>query len=139
MHIPPGQWIDFAEKTLWKDQYMESYLKVINDYQYRIIMILGAHAHPAEIRAPVSSRYPDLSLPILLTPSVTPIAFMMPSYTIMNFKPSTQRNKPSPYVTWRYLQLLDYIIYQLPSFTTLDPQTQYGMYISDVSSIRNFT
>jgi hypothetical protein len=19
MHIPPGQWIDFAEKTLWKD------------------------------------------------------------------------------------------------------------------------
>ena len=76
----------------------------LNQYKSRILMILGAHAHPAEIRAPVSSRYPDFNVTILLTPSVTPMAFMMPAYSIIDFKKSVATpNKPVPYVIWRFL------------------------------------
>lgn len=121
MHIPPGQWIDFAEKTLWKDEYMETYMRVLNNYKSRILMILGAHAHPAEIRAPVSSRYPDFNVTILLTPSVTPMAIMMPAYSIIDFKKEQEGSRPVPYVIWRFLQLHDYTIYQYATFTTLDP------------------
>jgi hypothetical protein len=102
---------------------MDTYLRVMNQYKSRILMILGAHAHPAEIRAPVSSRYPDFNVTIMLTPSVTPMAFMMPAYSIIDFKKSSSSsNKPVPYVIWRFLQLHEYIISQLGLYSTLDPQ-----------------
>ena len=71
---------------MWKDQYMDSYLRLLNLYKSRIIIILGGHVHTAEIDAPVSSRYPDFNVTILLTPSITPGGFMMPSYSIIDFK-----------------------------------------------------
>ena len=118
---------------------METYLRVMNQYKSRILMILGAHAHPAEIRAPVSSRYPEFNVTILLTPSVTPMAFMMPAYSIIDFKKSAGSSKPVPYVIWRFLQLHEYILSQLALYSTLDPQVEYGLSLDNADSIRAFT
>jgi hypothetical protein len=82
---------------------MNSYLGLFNDYQDRIIMILSAHAHPGEIRAPVSSRYPDLSLVLMMTPSISPLGFIQPAYTILDLKTAAlPGNKPAPSAIWRF-------------------------------------
>jgi hypothetical protein len=94
---------------------MASYLEVINKYQSKVIMILCAHAHPGEIRAPKSARYPDLNITIMMTPSVSPIGLMSPAYTILDL------NEFKPSATWRFLQMQDYIMYQWPYFNTLNP------------------
>jgi hypothetical protein len=84
MHIPPGHWFQTGEEIYWKDKYMNTYLGVFAKYQSRILLMMSAHAHPGEVRAPISSRYPDLNLTILMNPSVSPIGLMMPSYTILD-------------------------------------------------------
>ena len=56
MHIPPGQWWDTHWKKYWKDDILDAYLALFATYQSRIIMLLSAHAHPGEVRAPVSAK-----------------------------------------------------------------------------------
>jgi len=96
--------------------------------------MMSAHAHPGEIRAPVSSRYPSLSLPILMNPSVSPIGLMMPSYSILDLP-----HFGVPKIYWRSLNLLDYYVTQIPLFYTNDPQQQYNISLGEVSTIRTFT
>lgn len=88
MHIPPGQWYQTSDRAYWKDQYMQTYLEIFAKYQQRIIMVLGAHAHPGEIRAPLSERYPELNLTILMTPCVAPLGLLNPGYTVIDLPKS---------------------------------------------------
>jgi len=122
------------EEVYWKDEFMESYLAVFAKYNDRIKLIMSAHAHPGEIRAPLSSRYPSLSLPILMNPSVSPLGFIMPAYTILDLPLSS-----SPTVTWRFLQLLEYFVTQYPMFETFDLQKSLNVDLGNVTSIRAFS
>ena len=84
-------------------------------------MILSAHAHPGEIRAPKSSRYPDLDIVIMMTPGVSPLGFIQPAYTVLDLLPSASvPSKIEAKAVWRFLQLHNYILYEWASFTTLD-------------------
>ena len=56
-------------------------------------MILSGHVHPGEIRAPKSSRYPNLNIKIMMTPSVTPDGFMNPGYTILDLNESNPKRQ----------------------------------------------
>ena len=83
---------------------MQTYLGIIAKYQQRIIMVLGAHAHPGEIRAPLSERYPELSLTILMTPCVSPLGLLNPGYTVIDIaKSSSTKSGFNPIAVWRYL------------------------------------
>ncbi|TNV78371.1 hypothetical protein FGO68_gene16121 [Halteria grandinella] len=135
MHIPPGQWFQVGLDTYWKDKYLESYLGVIAKYQDSVSMILAAHAHPGEVRAPKSTRYPDLDVTIMMTPSISPLGLLQPGYSILDF-PVQAGLYPS--AVWRYLQLHDYIIYQWPSFSTLDIQQSFNITLGNAPSIRAF-
>ena len=101
MHIPPGHWYQLGEEVYWKDEYMSSYLGVLSNAT-NILLMMSAHAHPGEVRAPVSSRYPQLALPIIMNPSVSPIGLMMPSYAVLD----VPKTETAPKVIWRSLNLL---------------------------------
>ena len=96
-------------------------------------MILGAHAHPGEIRAPVSSRHPDLELVIMMTPSTAPLGLLQPGYTIIDITPNTTS------AVWRFLQLHEYILYEYQDFITLDVQKEFSVNLANATSIRAFT
>jgi hypothetical protein len=97
-------------------------------------MILAGHAHPGEVRSPVSQRYPDLNLTIMMTPSISPLGFLQPGYTILDLP-----NNAPPTALWRYLQLHNYIIYEWPTFVTTDIQKAFNISLGDSASIRAFT
>ena len=54
--------------------------------QSKIVMILGAHIHQADIRAPISNKYSDLNIPLILTPSVSPYFDNNPGYTVLDLE-----------------------------------------------------
>jgi hypothetical protein len=134
MHIPPGHWYQLGEEVYWKDEFMDSYLGLFTKYNDRIKLMMSAHAHPGEVRAPVSARYPKLSLPIAMNPSISPIGLMNPSYSILDMPKGA-----SPYLVWRSLNLFEYHVTQLHLFTTIDPQSRFNLSLSSTSSIREFT
>jgi hypothetical protein len=65
-------------------------------------MLLGAHIHQAEIQAPISTSSPSFALPLILTPSVSPIYFTNPGYTIMDLEKSDSGKWESNMVNWRF-------------------------------------
>jgi hypothetical protein len=119
MHIPPGQWWQTDQTDYWRDEILDSYLALFAKYQNRIIMLLSAHAHPGEVRAPVSVKQPNLELVIMMTPSISPLGLLQPGYTIIDVTPSTTK------AVWRFLQLHNYILYRWPSFQTVDLENDY--------------
>ena len=82
-------------------------------------MLLSAHAHPGEVRAPVSAKQPDLDLVIMMTPCLAPYSFFQPGYTIIDVTPSTTK------AVWRFLQLHNYILFRLPTFKTVNLKKDY--------------
>ena len=51
-------------------------------------MLLGAHIHEADIRAPYSQTYPDLKVVHYATPSISPIFGNNPGYSVMEIEGS---------------------------------------------------
>jgi len=52
MHIPPGLWYAGKDEQFWKNDSMDAFLDIITKYQNRIHLLVGAHIHSGEIRAP---------------------------------------------------------------------------------------
>jgi hypothetical protein len=119
MHIPPGQWWQTSQTNYWKDDILDAYLALFATYQSRIIMLLSAHAHPGEVRAPVSVKQPNLDLVIMMTPSVAPLGFIQPGYTLIDVTATTTK------AVWRFLQLNNYILYRWPTYQTVDLEKDY--------------
>ena len=95
---------------------MVIYLGVISNAS-NVLLMMSSHVHPGEVRTPMSFRYPNLALPIVMNPSVSPIGLMMPSSTILEVPKAD-----APKVIWRSLDLLQYYVTQLPIYTTTDLQ-----------------
>ena len=69
---------------------MDSFLEVVERFQDRVIILLGAHVHSGEIRAPLSFLNKDLTnLTVMMTPGVAPIFNNNPGYTIMDIDTSS--------------------------------------------------
>ena len=58
---------------------------VIEQYQDQILMILGAHVHTTDIRSPKSANFPNVTTPILMAPSISPIHSNNPGYSVLDF------------------------------------------------------
>jgi len=101
MHIPPGMWFFSRDEQFWKNDSMDAFFEVITKYQDRIHIMLGAHVHSGEIRAPLSFLNKELTnLTLMMTPGVAPIFNNNPGYTLMNFDDDSISK-----VHWRFLQL----------------------------------
>lgn len=86
MHIPPALFFFKEVEDFWIAEYKETLLELLNKYQSKIVMILGAHIHQADIRAPISNKYSDLNIPLILTPSVSPYFDNNPGYTVLDLE-----------------------------------------------------
>ena len=61
------------------------------------MLILGAHVHLGEIRAPLSSLNPELlNLTLMMTPGLSPIFGNNPGYTILDIDEDEIK------ATWRF-------------------------------------
>jgi hypothetical protein len=82
---------------------MDAFLEVIERFQDRVVIMLGAHVHSGEIRAPLSFLNKGLTnLTVMMTPGVAPIFNNNPGYTIMDVDPSSQLIND---LSWRFFQL----------------------------------
>jgi hypothetical protein len=58
-------------------------LGILDTHQARVQLVAGAHIHRNEFRDPLSMLYSNLSVPFLITPSISPDYLNNPSYTKM--------------------------------------------------------
>lgn len=134
MHIPPGMWYYTKDQQFWKNESIDTFLEIVSKYQDRILILLGAHVHSGEIRAPLSFLHKDLTnLTIMMTPGVAPIFKNNPGYTILSLKDFDMEAK------WRFFQLNEYIFLKRQDFITIEPEELFGFKLSDSSSIRAFS
>lgn len=90
----------------------------MDKHQSKIKMVLGAHIHEADVRAPISKSFPDLKVVQFATPSVSPIFNNNPGYTIMEIRESSNHISM---MEWRYFNLYQYTLFKYKSFLTIDP------------------
>ena len=95
----------------------------------------------ADIRAPVSTTYPNNNNTIFISPSISPKYQSNPGYTVMdmNILHSPMDLLPGiPKITStvRFFEISDYIYLQKESFRQYDLESYFGMTLTNPVSIR---
>jgi hypothetical protein len=106
---------------------------VLNRYQSSILFINGGHIHESEFRSSISKNFPDLNVAVLVTPSLTPLFYNNPGYTVADFNKGIVSN-----LHMRHFQLFEYIFLSSKRFTTIDFESLFGFSINQPDSIRSF-
>ena len=133
MHIPPGLvYTPSATSQFWKDEFQDPYLDLLSSYNDLILLQVGSHIHRASL------KQPNLAIaPLLLTPSISPIYFNNPSFTVLDVKAGDYT------ITTHSLQLWIYSLtsfkwwyktkVKMPDFEFLKKSTFfYGMYFGKI-------
>jgi hypothetical protein len=102
MHIFPGLFYLTEIQTFWYDNFLEEFLSTVHEYQQKIIFITGAHIHFADLRAPLYSKYPDMNVTMIISPSVSPIFSNNPGYSIVDFGSAAAPTLITRF-TWNFL------------------------------------
>ena len=95
-------------------------------------MISAAHVHRVEFLAPKSSMYPDINVPILISPSVSPIFMNNPAFSRLDISESGEIKVHS-----RFLQLQYYLVLGVEIWTKVQPE-EYGLNLNNPSSLRSY-
>jgi hypothetical protein len=132
MHIPPTLFYFQSLDDFWKDTYKQQFLSLLTTYQSKIVAILGAHIHQADITAPMSTAHPGFTLPMFLTPSASPIFMNNPGYSMVNIDQSIND------VQWRFFQLYEYSLSRSvsSSFITVLPEKMFNVKFADGESVK---
>ena len=137
MHIPPG--LIFSDggglDVFWNSTCLKSFMSLLNTYQDRISMILGAHVHTFEIRSPLSSSFPNVSVPLLMSPSISPLHENNPGYSVMDFGVKANGSLAMKH-EMRFFQLNDYTVFHDIEFITTDIQEKFHVSFLSSDSIR---
>jgi hypothetical protein len=133
MHIPPGMWYYARDEQFWKNESMDDFLELLTRYQDKIFIVLGAHVHSGEVRAPQSFLNKDLTnITIMMTPGVAPIFNNNPGYTIIDLDSETQTIK---HLYWRFFQLQEYFVLRLDNFISVNPHEAFGINLNKASTV----
>ena len=119
-HIPPTLG-SYRHNQFWKDQYVHAYYSLIEEYDDLVIGQLFGHLHSDEFRVNDNSlvhvntdgetnMIPDISSPLLLGPSVTPIHGNHPSFRMVKYASVGSNDR---YSKGRF-KLLDYDSFNYP-------------------------
>lgn len=103
--------------------------------QDRIIAIIAAHVHTFEIRAPFSTAYPNVSVPLLMSPSISPLHGNNPGYSVLDFKLEHDGSLTLKH-EMRFLQLSQYQFEHSVEFITTKMQERFGVDFLSAQSIR---
>ncbi len=83
MHVFPGMNYFNGIENMWQSNYTDLFLSIIERHQSSILLGSAAHSHRAELRDSIFSENKNLSIPFLITPSITPDCLNNPSYTTL--------------------------------------------------------
>ena len=72
-------------EILWNKTYTDKLLRVLHQYQDRMIIALGAHIHHIQLMAPKSLELEDLEIVQIISPAVSPIYMNNPGYGSFKF------------------------------------------------------
>jgi len=76
-------------KNFWsinKKEFENRFLGILAEYQDSIQLMTGGHIHQMEFRSAYSYDYTSLNIPLIASPSVTPIYNNQPSFTTFTLK-----------------------------------------------------
>jgi len=142
MHIFPGLNDYNGVQEFWHANYTNQLLQIIEEYQDNIQLVSGAHIHRSQVRNPSSSSYQNISVPLLVTTSITPIYFNNPGYTTLEISLDKRVNKTNHLEFSKLLvhtfQLQYYLLTGTKAWHDLDPKEQYGLDLNDKSTLRNY-
>ena len=86
MHVFPGmeQYATPEPSDFWhtssKHPNVQHFVSIINKYRNTISLMSAAHIHNFEFRNTKDSLYPNMHVPLMITPSITPIFMNNPMY-----------------------------------------------------------
>ena len=83
MHIFPGVIYAGHMEDTWHGNYTKAFLEILEEFN-SVELVTGGHIHRSEIRMPRSKTFPKVGIPLVVTPSLTPVYFNNPSYTVMD-------------------------------------------------------
>lgn len=114
-------------------------MNYVNTYQDHIQLISGAHIHRSQVRGPLSSVHHNLTVPLLVTTSITPVYRNNPGYTTLEIKmnstiPNTTHFEFGPLVTDTF-QLQYYLLFGVKSWAQTIHKELYGLDINDYKSL----
>lgn len=103
MHIYPGQYQVFDETYFWDDESTAKFVKIIEMYPDRVMMMLGAHTHYGDIRInlPTSNskggfwntnEEPVAKYSMLATPSYSLSNYNNPGFTTFKVRNNSARD-----------------------------------------------
>ena len=98
--------------------------------------MIGAHIHWADVRAPYSTEYPDLTQIMIANPSISPIFKNNPGYSVLSLEDNYGCDIDS--LEWRYLQLYMYIFMRLRSYSHIDVASKFNLDLNSADSIRKY-
>jgi hypothetical protein len=83
-HIPPTVG-SYRHSQFWHEQYVDKYFDVVDRYKDIIQGHLFGHLHTEEFRLLRPKGYTNLSIPLLIASSVSPVYGSNPSYRIVSY------------------------------------------------------
>ena len=109
-------------QQFWYENFTTSFFEILDKYENKVSLIIGAHIHQADLRAPMSSKFSDLSIPLLSSPSVSPIFMNNPGYSMLDFNYNDDNDDSLEIdYNWRFMQLYVYIATKIKVFITMKP------------------
>lgn len=87
-------------------------------------MVAGSHIHRTEFRNPMSSKYGQSTVPMLVSESVSPVYLNNPGYSTVKI---SKDGKTFNGVNIHLYQLQYYIFFGVNSWANHDPLKDYGM------------
>ena len=110
-HIPPTIG-SFRHTQVWKDEYIETYYNIINQFDGVVKAQLFGHLHTDEFRVigmeGSSENFTMMGTPLLITPSITPLHGNDPSFRLMRYGRGSGVSKSENTANGDGYRMLDY-------------------------------
>ncbi len=114
--------------------YTDQILQILEPYQSKHIVSIGAHIHHVDVFSSKSFYTPNIALVQVIVPSVTPIYNNNPGYGSLSINEQTQKIES---FIFRFMQLEDYHRFKVVNFEEYEPGR--GRFnLNDAQSVRSY-
>ena len=138
MHIFPGVIYAGHFEDTWHANFTKTFLEILEEFD-SVELITGGHIHRSEVRMSKSKLYPKVGIPLVVTPTLTPIYFNNPSFTVKDMTKDKRNEDNSALVFEKFFvrafQLQYNILFNSNSWINVDPKNAYGLDLNHPKTI----
>ena len=118
--------------------FFNDYAGILAPWSDRIPLSLGSHIHRMTYIAPKSSKHPDLDLKILVSPSITPVYFNDPGFTVVHLdKDKDSRKLKIAEISLRFFSFSNIFMYNKPVWRNFEVSKQLRIDVDSTEELRN--